>query len=144
QAEKELLIKGLQEQIAALKQRAEQGSMQLQGESLEVTLEEDLRQKFPYDEIVAVKNGEREADALQRVRTNAGMECGTILWEAKRAKNWVPNWLEKLKEDQRAAKAELAVLVVTCPPAGVRGIGQMDGVWVCEPAYACALGAALR
>jgi hypothetical protein len=143
-AEKEEVIKGLQEQIAALKQRAEQGSTQLQGESLEVTLEESLRQSFPYDEILEIKKGERGADVKQLVRTNAGLDCGTILWEAKRARNWAASWTEKLKENQREAKAELAVLVTTCPPPGLRGIGQQDGVWVCEPVFACVLAKALR
>jgi hypothetical protein len=143
-AEKEEVIKGLQTQIEALRQRAEQGSMQLQGETLEVTVESDLRTAFPFDEIVEVKKGERGADVLQRVRTNIGMNCGAILWETKRARNWSAGWIEKLKEDQREAKAELAALVTTCPPQGLRGIGLMDGVWICEPAFACALAAALR
>jgi hypothetical protein len=142
--DKENVIKDLQFQIAALKQRAEQGSVQLQGETLELSLQEGLREAFPYDEIVEVKKGERGADLIQRVRTNQGMECGSILWEAKRAKNWGGNWPAKLKEDQREAKAELAVLVTTSLPEGVRGIGQLDGVWVCEPLFACVLGAALR
>ena len=144
QAEKDLLIKGLQDQIASLKQRAEQGSMQLQGDTLEVTLEQDLRQSFPADAMVQVKNGERGADLQQEVRTNQGLRCGSILWEAKRAKNWSAGWVQKLKEDQRQAKAEVAVLVLTRAPERVRGIGQVDGVWVCEPVFACALAAALR
>ena len=143
-AEKEQVIKGLQEQIQALKQRAEQGSMQLQGETLEVELENDLRRCFPYDEILEVKKGQRGADVLQRVRTNQGLDCGAILWEAKRARNWSGDWPEKLKEDQREAKTELAVIVTTCLPGSVRGIDQEGGVWVCEPAFAAPLAAALR
>ncbi|MCP5525062.1 MAG: DUF2130 domain-containing protein, partial [Verrucomicrobiales bacterium] len=143
-AEKEQAIKGLQEQIAALKQRAEQGSMQLQGEALELTLENDLQQSFPFDELAEVKKGTRGADVTQTVRTNNGTPCGAILWEAKNARNWSPAWITKLKEDQRQARADLAVLVATCPPEGIRGIGQLDGVWVCEPPFAVALGMALR
>lgn len=144
QADKDNKILDLQQQIELLRQRASQGSMQSQGETLEMTLEADLRQVFPYDEIAEIKTGERGADVTQRVRTNTGLECGAILWEAKRARNWAPAWLDKLKEDQRDAKAELAVVVTTCPPQGVRGVGQVDGVWVCEPPFACSLAAALR
>lgn len=143
-AEKEKLITDLQREIQNLKQRAEQGSMQLQGETLELTLEADLRAAFPFDQIDEVKKGERGADITQRVRTNAGLICGTILWEAKRAKQWSSKWGEKLKEDQRTAGAELAVLVSTQLPGNLRGIGQQDGVWVCEPPFATALAAALR
>jgi len=143
-ADKENIIKGLQEQIAALQQRAEQGSVQLQGETLELELEARLGAAFPSDEIVEIKKGQRGADVAQRVRSHAGFECGVILWEAKRARNWSPSWSEKLKEDQREARAELAVIVTTSPPDGLRGIGQLDGVWVCEPAFATGLAAALR
>jgi hypothetical protein len=96
-ADKDGLIKGLQEQIAALQQRAEQGSMQLQGETLELELEQHLRATFPFDEIAEVKKGQRGADVTQRVRTSAGGDCGSILWETKRARNWSavsPRWTE--------------------------------------------------
>ncbi|MCX7868346.1 MAG: DUF2130 domain-containing protein [Terrimicrobiaceae bacterium] len=143
-AQKDKVITDLQQQIAALKQKAEQGSMQLQGETLELTLESDLRTAFPFDEIAEVKKGQRGADCLQTVRTNQGFVCGAILWEAKRARNWSNDWPEKLKADQREAAADLAVLVTTCPPEGLRGIGLHDGVWVCELPFALGLAAALR
>lgn len=143
-ADKDNTIKQLRDQIAALQQRAEQGSMQLQGETLELTIEADLRAAFPFDEIAEVKKGQRGADVTQTVRTNQGFICGTILWEAKRAKNWSADWPEKLKTDQREARTDLAVLVTTCPPVGLRGIGQHDGIWVCELPFALSLAAALR
>ncbi|MCW5558581.1 MAG: DUF2130 domain-containing protein [Verrucomicrobiae bacterium] len=143
-ADKDGIIKGLQNQIAALQQRAEQGSMQLQGETLEITLETDLRAAFRFDEIAEVKKGQRGADVAQRVRTANGFDCGQILWEAKRAKNWSADWPEKLKSDQREAGADLAVIVTTCPPEGVRGLAMHDGIWVCEPAFAVVLAIALR
>lgn len=143
-AEKEQMIKGLQEKIADLQRRAEQGSMQLQGETLEVELEAELRRFFPQDEITEIKKGQRGADICQRVRTNAGLECGTILWEAKRADNWSNTWTEKLREDQREMRAELAVIVSTKMPANLRGMAQHEGVWVCELPFAVALATALR
>jgi len=143
-ADKEKVITDLQREIQNLKQKAEQGSMQLQGETLELELEHQLRTAFPSDDITEVKKGERGADVTQLVHTNTGAVCGIILWEAKRAKHWSPSWPTKLKADQRAAKADLAVIVTTCPPNGLRGIGQQDGVWVCEPPFATALAAALR
>jgi hypothetical protein len=143
-ADKDNKIRDLQEQISSLQKRAEQGSMQAQGETLELELENSLRSAFPFDEILEVKKGQRGADVTQRVRTNTGSECGTILWEAKRANNWSADWPARLKENQREAKSDLAVIVTTCPPAGLRGIGQIDGVWVCEPPFAIPLAGALR
>ena len=143
-ADKEKLITDLQREIQNLKQRAEQGSMQLQGETLELEMEQQLRAAFRFDEITEVKKGQRGADITQRVFTGNGFSCGIILWEAKRAKNWSADWPEKLKADQREAGADLAVIVTTCMPEGTRGFASVDGVWVCEPMFAGALAGALR
>jgi len=143
-AEKEKVISDLQLQITALKQKAEQGSMQLQGEVLELDLESQLAGAFPYDAIEPVSKGVRGGDIHQRVHTNTGHDCGMILWEAKRTKNWSGNWASKLKEDQRAAKAELAVIVSQVLPPELKHFGQVDGVWVCDFLSALPLAAALR
>ena len=143
-ADKDNVIRQLQEKISELKQSAEQGSMQAQGETLELEIENSLGETFRDDEIVEVKKGQQGADMIQRVRTRQGGECGSIVWEAKRAKAWSSKWVAKLKSDQREAKADLAVIVTTCPPDGVSCIALHEGVWVCEPPYAIALATALR
>jgi hypothetical protein len=143
-AEKEKVISDLHREIQNLKQKAEQGSMQLQGEVLELDLEARLAAQFPRDDIEPVAKGQRGADVLQRVHTNAGHYCGSIKWETKRAKNWSKDWPAKLKEDQRAAKADLAVLVSQVLPAEVNGFGWFDGVWMCDATFAMPLAVALR
>jgi hypothetical protein len=143
-AEKEKVISDMQQQIAALKQKAEQGSMQLQGEVLELDLENQLAATFPHDTVVPVSKGVKGGDIHQQVRTNTGNDCGLILWEAKRTKAWTAAWPGKVKEDQRAAKAELAVIVTQVLPPEVKHFGQVDGVWVCDFLSALPLAAALR
>jgi len=143
-ADKDNKIKELSDRIADLQRKAEQGSVQAQGETLELVVEQELAANFRYDEIVEVKKGQRGADVRQVVRTNTGAVCGEILWEAKRADNWQPKWIAKIKDDQREVGADLAVIVTTSLPPGVRGIGTHEGVWVCEPPFAIALGSALR
>lgn len=143
-AEKEKVITDMQTQIVALKQKAEQGSMQLQGEVLELDLENQLATTFPHDAVEPVSKGVKGGDIHQQVRTNTGHDCGLILWEAKRTKNWTAAWPTKVKEDQRAAKAELAVIVTQVLPPEVKHFGQVDGVWVCDFLSAIPLAAALR
>jgi hypothetical protein len=137
-------IRGLTEQIGELKRRAEQGSQQAQGEVLERQVEEELGASFPQDRIEAVSTGKRGADVLQVVCDAAGRECGTILWEAKRTKAWSDGWLEKLREDQREAGADVAVIVSTALPRDIRGIGMREGVWVCDYPSFTGLATALR
>ena len=132
-AEKEKTITDMQKQIEDLKRKAEQGSQQLQGEVLELALESMLRAKFPLDSIEPVGKGEFGGDVLQRVVNPFGQSCGSILWEFKRTKNWSDGWLTKLRGDQRAAKAELAIIVSNALPRGVETIDLVDGVWVTEP-----------
>jgi hypothetical protein len=143
-AEKEQQIASMQRQIEDLKRKAEQGSQQLQGEVLELELEATLRASFPLDSIDPVAKGEFGGDALQRVFSSAAQECGAILWESKRTKNWTDGWLAKLRADQRAAGAELSVLVTKVLPKGVETFGLVDGVWVTDFAHAVPLAVALR
>ena len=143
-SEKEEVIAAMQRQIEDLKRRAEQGSQQLQGEVLELELENLLRSKFPLDSIEPVPKGEFGGDALHRVTNQVGQRCGTMLWESKRTKNWSSGWLAKLREDQRAAKAELAILVSIALPDGVESFDHIDGVWVTCPRSAIPVAIALR
>ena len=131
--EKEQTITAMQKQIEELKRKAEQGSQQLQGEVQELELEALLSTKFPHDEVVPVPKGEHGGDVLQRVVSPLGQKSGTILWESKRTKNWSDGWLIKLREDQRAAKAEIAVIVSQSLPKEVESFEFMDGVWVIHP-----------
>jgi len=142
--DKDKMIDGLKATIDELKRKAEQGSQQAQGETLELDIEEQLRAAFPHDSIEPVPKGRKGADVIQRVCDHAGRACGAIVWEAKRTKTWGAGWVEKLKEDQREAKAELAVLLTTAMPKGIETFGQHEGVWVTNQACALGLGLALR
>ncbi len=142
--EKEEQIASMQRQIEELKRKAEQGSQQLQGEALELALEEALRSKFPLDSIEPVAKGEFGGDVLQRVMGPTGQTCGAILWESKRTKNWSEGWLAKLRGDQRAAKAEIAVMVSNALPKDIETFGHIDGIWITEPRLAMPLVIALR
>lgn len=143
-AEKEQTISSMQKQIEDLKRRAEQGSQQLQGEVLELELEALLSAKFPHDIIEPVPKGEHGGDILHRVCGPSGQPCGTILWESKRTKNWSDGWLAKLREDQRAAKAELAVIISQALPKGVETFELIDGIWVTHPRAALPVAVSLR
>ena len=143
-AEKEQTIASMQKKIEELKQKAEQGSQQMQGEVQELELEGLLRAKFPFDTIEPVPKGEFGGDAIQRVMSQGGQPCGTILWESKRTKNWSDGWLVKLREDQRTAKAEVSVLVSQALPKGVETFDVIDTVWVTHPRAALPVATILR
>ncbi len=143
-AEKDQTIAFMQQKIEELKRRAEQGSQQLQGEVQELELENLLRAKFPFDAIEPVPKGEYGGDVVQRVVGTGGQLSGTILWEAKRTKNWSDAWLVKLREDQRTAKAEIAVIVSHVLPKGVETFEMVEGIWVTHPRAALPVAAILR
>ncbi len=142
--EKENTIQAMQKQIEDLKRRAEQGSQQLKGEVLELQLEAILAGRFPHDKIEPVPKGEFGGDILHRVHLPAGDHCGTILWESKRTKNWSDGWLAKLREDQRAAKAEISILVSAVLPKDVDTFSSVDGVWVVHPRVVIPMAISIR
>ena len=142
--EKDQTITAMQKQIEELKRRAEQGSQQLQGEVQELELEALLSAKFPRDTIQPVPKGEFGGDVLQQVLGPLGQDCGTILWECKRTKNWSDGWLPKLREDQRSAKAELAVIVSPVLPKEIDTFGFVGEIWVAHPKVTLPVALALR
>jgi hypothetical protein len=144
EAEKDKVIEDLRKQADEFRRRAEQGSQQLQGEVAELSLEEMLSTTFPTDCVEEVAKGVRGADVVHRICNPMGQVCGTLVWESKRTKAWSDGWIDKLKEDQREVKADLAVLVTSVLPKGVSGFGRLNGVWVCEHGLAGCLAQALR
>lgn len=142
--DKDEAIQGLRHQIDELKRKAEQGSQQAQGEVLETQVEQQLRTRFPMDEILPVAKGEFGGDLLHTVRDAVGQPCGSILWEFKRTRNWSDGWLAKLRSDQRTAGAELAVLATQTLPRDVTLFDHIDGVWVSSLACTLPVAVALR
>ena len=143
-AEKDKQLDDMKRQIDELKRKAEQGSQQMQGEVLELELEESLKDEFPFDVIEPVAKGVKGGDIIQTVKTQSGRICGKILWETKRTKNWSESWIQKLKDDQRDAKADLAILASESLPKGLQHFRLMSGVWVTDILSAVSLALALR
>jgi len=127
-----------------MKRKAEQGSMQLQGEVQELILEDLLRNSFPFDLITEVGKGVRGADCVQVIRNQFGQECGKIIYESKRTKDFGGDWIEKLKKDMRSIGVDVAVIVTQCYPKGMDCFGEKDGVWICSFDEAKAVAYILR
>ncbi len=139
----------MRSQLVEAQRKADQGSQQLQGEVLELAIEEGLRRAFPLDTIEEVKKGQRGGDVLQHVITRTGQIAGTILWETKRAKDWSLQWIPKLKEDMRQCGAAVGILVTT-PTATPKDWPQSalfalhEEIWVTQPSCAVGMAEALR
>lgn len=130
--DKDALIDTLKKQIEVLKNKADQGSQQLQGEVLEVELEDQLRECFPDDHIKPVKPGTKGADVIQSVFTRSGRPCGSIIWESKRTTNWSDGWISKLNDDKRREGADIAAIVTMTLPKGVASVGSVSGVVIAD------------
>jgi hypothetical protein len=139
ETEHQLRVKELEKQLEdqkkladEMRRKAEQGSMQLQGEVQELILEELLQSTFPFDVIGEVGKGVRGADCIQTVRNKFGVDCGKIIYESKRTKDFSNEWIDKLKKDMRGAGVDVAVIVTQSYPKGMNCFGEKDGVWICS------------
>ncbi len=130
--------------IDEMKRKAEQGSMQLQGEILELALEGLLKEAFPFDLIEEVGKGVKGADCIQVVRNNFGQACGKIIYESKRTQAFANDWIEKLKADMRAQNADIAVIVTQTMPKDMEQFGEKNGIWICTFQEVRALAHVLR
>jgi len=142
--EMEKQIEDQKKLVEEMRRKAEQGSMQLQGEAQELLLEEIIQEQFPYDLVEEVGKGAEGADCIQTIRNGLGKDCGRIIYESKRAKNWSNHWLEKLKNDMRTKKADVAILVTQAYPKDMDRFGIKDGIWICSFKEVIGLSSALR
>jgi len=125
-------LEQLRRQLTEAQRKAEQGSMQLQGEVQELAIEDWLTDHFPLDTIEEIKKGARGADCLQIVNSTSRPNCGTIYYESKRSKAFQPAWIEKFKNDIREKNADIGVLVTETMPSDMERMGMRDGVWICS------------
>ena len=130
--EKEHIIQQLRDQLTEAQRKANQGSMQTQGEVQEVVIEEMLKDSFPFDIIEEVGKGVKGADVIHRVRNQYGVLCGTILYESKNTKSFSNDWIKKLKSDALLVKADICIIISEVLPEGINQIGQKDGIWICS------------
>ena len=127
-----------------MKRRADQGSMQLQGEVQELALEKLLQAAFPFDLVEPIGKGVRGADCILSIRNPSGQECGKIIYESKRTKNFETDWVDKLKNDMRQQGAQVAILVTRVMPRDMSCFGEKNGVWICNFSEVKALTEVLR
>jgi hypothetical protein len=143
-AEKEKQLEDQKKLAEEMRRKAEQGSMQLQGEVQELMLEEILRTGFPFDKVVPVGKGVRGADCMQVVCNPFGNECGKIIYESKRTKDFAHDWIDKLKADMRSQGADIAVIVTQALPKDMDRFGEKEGVYICTFAEVRSLASVLR
>ena len=142
--QKDEQLRQLQEQLQIAQRKAEQGSMQLQGEVQELAIEEWLKEKYPFDTIDEVKKGARGADCMQIVHTRESQNCGRIYYESKRTKDFQKSWIEKFKADMREKGADIGVLVTDVMPSDMQRMGLYEGIWICSFEEFKGLSAVLR
>ena len=130
--EMEKQIEDQKKLVDEMKRKAEQGSMQLQGEVQELLLEELLHSTFPVDQITEVGKGVRGADCIQTVRNQFCNEAVKIIYESKRTKEFSAEWIEKLKTDMRNLGADIAVIVTQALPKDMERFGEKEGVYICN------------
>jgi hypothetical protein len=130
--EKEEQMEQLKRSLEDAKRKADQSSMQVQGEALELAIESWLSSQFPFDTIDEVKKGAFGADCVQTIHTRELQNCGVICYESKNTKAWTNDWIPKLKQDMLKVKADVGVLVTSVYPKGMNRMGFVDGIWVCS------------
>ena len=116
--------------IERLQQQSKSG--ELEGEVLELAVENQLRNLHPRDNIKEVKRGNYGADIEQSVLTNTGSIAGKILWECKKHKKWQNSWLNTIRKNALEFNADTMVIVTTTMPKGMETFGKIDDVFICK------------
>ncbi len=130
--QKDEQIEQMKRDIESAQRKAQQSSMQTQGEALELAIESWLASQFPFDTIDEVKKGAFGADCVQTVHTREVQNCGVICYESKNTKAWSDSWITKLKQDMLSVNADIGVLVTSVYPKDMKRMGFVEGIWVCS------------
>jgi hypothetical protein len=130
--------------LQAAEQKTQTVSQQLQGEVQELRIEQYLREAFPADQIEEVKKGQLGADVLWHVSNTQRQRIATVVIESKQTKVFSPKWLAKLREDVRAAKGTVGVLITQTLPDTEKPCEQLEGVWITNQAFFLPLMHVLR
>jgi|GEM_PF-1307388 len=143
--EKQNVIDSLKKKLQDATQRIEQGSIQMQGEVMELTAEEILREANPADLIEEVKKGVNGFDAKQTICFN-GKEIGSIGYEVKNTKVWSNSFIDKIKSDNLEARCDLLVIVSKTLPNEMEGqkFKLINGVWITSLHFLADLSVLLR
>ena len=107
-------------------------SGELEGEVLELAVENQLRNLHLRDNIKEVKRGNYGADIEQSVLTNTGSVAGKILWECKKHKKWQNSWLNTIRKNALEFNADTMVIVTTTMPKGMETFGKVDDIFICK------------
>ncbi len=142
-AEMQKQLEMTQKAVEDANRKANQGSMQIQGEIQEDALRVLLMTNFPTDTISDVEKGIKWADVIQEVRNMNGT-VGIIAWESKNTKAWSESWVDKLKEDRLRVNADISILVTAVLPKWVDKFGLYKWVWLVEWSYALPIAIMLR
>jgi hypothetical protein len=130
--ERDKIIEDQKNQLINMERRLSQGSQQLAGEVLEIDIESKLQATYPLDKVLEVKKGVQGADITQVVYNNYQQECGKILIELKNTKEFAKKWVSKLRDDKLESKADVAMLLTSVLPTGIKHFTIQDGIIICN------------
>lgn len=123
-----------QKKFLDMQRRLERKTANELGDGAEIDLYDALRQAFPEDTIKRVQKGTAGADIIHDVRQK-GQCCGRIVYDSKNHQRWLSDFQTKLRQDQKDAEAEYAVLSTSQFPKGEKAICVQAGVIIVSPAH---------
>ncbi len=113
------------------------------GDGAELDVFEALRDAFPDDRITRIRKGQPGADILHEV-LHKGEVCGRIVLDSKNRQLWQYEFVQKLRQDQLAARADHAILATTTFPSGKKELTIEGEVIVAAPGRVVAIVELLR
>ena len=140
----ELQLKRQNAKIEELEEQRTASHGELEGEVLELAVEDTLRNLFPRDGVNEVKRGAYGADVEHSVLSPSGAVAGKILWECKKHKRWNDGWVATIRKNAIDYGADTMVIVTSTMPDGMESFGMVDDIFVCRYHEVSVVSALLR
>lgn len=121
-----------QDKVNDLQRQVEKKTADELGRWPEVDLFQTLQEEFQDDRVTRIGKGEEGADVVVEVR-HRGESCGKIVIDSKNRRAWRDHYVDKLRRDRDATKAEHAILASSVFPSGSKDLCIRDGVVIVRP-----------
>ena len=128
----ELQLERQNTKIEELEEQRTASHGELEGEVLELAVEDTLCNLFPRDGVNEVKRGAYGADLEHSIPSPGGTVAGKIIWECKKHKRWNDEWVTTVRKNAIEYGADTMVIVTSTMPDGMDSFGMVQDVFVCR------------
>ncbi len=111
--EKEIIKKRMAKKSQEMNSMARQGSVELQGEVQEETIEDYLLNTYKEDDLEVIKKGAKGGDCILKINHKGRKNISQIYFESKNQNSFKNEWIPKFLKDMKEKSISYGIMIVS-------------------------------